>query len=420
MSSLLAGYIRPGDRILIGEAAAEPPTLVQELIKASNDVPGLTAYCGYTLGPGWDAVQAGTLNVRGFIAHGGLRDLAKRGLLDVLPWHLSSFERLLAERLLPVDVVLLQVGPRDDDGYYNLGATVDYATVAVAHARAVIVEINDAMPRTTSRRRLHTSQVTAAISTDHELVVPPTRTATAAEQAVARNIAALVPDGGRIQLGLGPLADAVVTGLGERRNLRVLSGVVGDWLVDLYESGAMADGPGTTLVSMAVGTRRLYDFLDSNPAVEFGTTRDLLSACERYRDQPLLAVNSALEVDLTGQVNAEVVDRRYVGGIGGQLDFLRAAHRTNGGAAVVALASTDPRGQSRIVQTLAGPVTSPRSDVDLVVTDHGVADLRAASMTERRERLIAIAAPRHRADLAGQHVRSCASRLKSSAPTLHS
>lgn len=400
MSPDLAQHLKPGDNVLVGQAVAEPPQLVRQLVAAAATVPDLTAYCGYTLSSGWDDVQPGTLRVRGFIAHGGLRRLAARGLLDVIPWHLSTFETNLADGRLPIDVVLLQVGPKDDDGYYNLGGTVDYVINAVAGARAVVVEVNDHMPRTRSAYRLHESQVTAAVATDAPLVGSPARAASDVERAVADHVAALVTDGGCLQVGLGPLADEIVVRLAGRRGLHVRAGVAGDWLVDLYDAGVMAEGPASSVISMAVGTRRLYDFVDDNDAVRFGPTSALVDPAGVAADGPLFAVNSAIEVDLSGQVNAEVVGGRYVGGIGGQVDFLRAARIHPEGLGIIAMASTHASGESRIVPALTGPVTTARTDIDLIVTEHGVADLRAASLAERARRLIGVAAPEHRAALA--------------------
>lgn len=402
----LADHLKPGDNVLVGQAVAEPPQLVRQLAAAATTIPELTAYCGYTLSSGWDDVQRGTLRVRGFIAHGGLRRLAARGLLDVIPWHLSSYETNLAGGHLRIDVVLLQVGPKDGEGYYNLGGTVDYVINAVPQARAVLVEVNENMPRTRSSYRLHESQVTAAVAADAPLVGSPARAANEVECRVAGYVAGLVTDGGCLQVGLGPLADEIVARLSDRRGLHVRAGVAGDWLVDLYEAGVMADGPGSSVVSMAVGTRRLYDFVDDNEAVRFGPTSDLVDPVGVAADGPLFAVNSAIEVDLSGQVNAEVVGGRYVGGIGGQVDFLRAARVHPDGLGIVAMASTHPSGESRIVADLSGPVTTARTDIDLIVTEHGVADLRATSLTERAERLVAIAAPEHRAALS-ESSRAC-------------
>lgn len=395
----LAAHIRPGDTVLIGQAVAEPPELVARLVALSARVQGLTALCGYTLSDGWRAVVPGTLEVKSFIAHGPLRSLAADGRLDVLPWHLSAVQHYLECGAVRPDVVMLQVGPPDDDGYYNLGATADYAMAAVDRARTVLVEVNSRMPRTRSAYRLPMSAVTAALSVDAELAGSPARKATAAEEAVASNVAGLIASGSCVQLGLGPLPDAVVRHLLDRRDLQVRTGVAGDWLVDLYEAGAMSPVGPSSWASMALGTRRLYDFLDGSDAVQFAPTNDLVDAAAVGSGAPLFAVNSAIEIDLSGQVNAEVVAGRYVGGIGGQVDFLRAARSSRGGLAIIAMAAAHPSGESRITTSLTGPVTALRSDVDVVVTEYGVADLRGASLRERAGRLVEVAAPEHRAAL---------------------
>jgi acyl-CoA hydrolase len=392
----LADHLRDGDTILIGQAVAEPAELVRELVDVAGDRHGMTALCGYTLSDGWHALVPGTLDVKGVVAHGGLRRLARTGLFDPLPWHLSAFQRNIEEGLLRPDVVMIQTGPADDEGFYNLGATVDYVMSAVNEVRVVLLEVNRRMPRTRSAYRLHRSQVTATIESQAELATSPARPATPTEHNVAQRVARLVPSGACIQLGLGSLADEVGRQLLGHKDLRVRSGVAGDWLADLHAAGALAEAEPAARVSMALGSRRLYDFLDDSTAVEFAPTGDLVAPVAVRRDGPLFAVNSAIEVDLSGQVNAETVAGRYVGGIGGQVDFLRATRACPGSLALIAISSTHPDGSSRIVINLSGPVTSLRSDVDVVVTEHGVADLRAGSIAERAERLAAIAAPEHR------------------------
>jgi acyl-CoA hydrolase len=393
-------HLKPGDTVLIGQATAEPPTLVRQLIVAAERVDDITAFCGYTLSDEWKAVGERGLTVKAYIAHGALRRLGKMGKLDALPWHLSSVESYITSGRLVIDVVLMQVGPKDTDGFYHLGATVDYGVVAAERARVVLVEVNPNMPRTRTSRRLHESLVTAEVQTTAELAASPARRASEVEAEVARHVAGLIPSGATVQLGASALADGVARRLHDRENLTVRSGLVGDWLVDLYDAGAMAEGPNTTVAGMVVGTRRLYDFVNENEQVWFAPTQEIVDAAEMRRCSLFAAVNSAIEVDLTGEINAEVVGGRYVGAVGGQVDFYRAARASQDGLAIVALASMHANGDSRIVTTLSGPVTSLKSDVDLVVTEWGIADLRAASMRERSERLITVAAPQHRAALA--------------------
>ena len=395
----ISGHLSPGDTVLIGQATAEPPLLVEAFIEAAQRIDGLTALCGYTLSDAWAKVRKGRPYIKTYAAHGALRALVSKGLADIVPVHYSRMEQLITERLLPVDVVLLQVAPPDADGYYGLGATVDWAAIAAETARVVLVEVNEHMPATRSARRLHCSHVTAAVATAKPLAGSPSRQPSDVETEVARHTATLVPDGATIQLGVGALADAVARALHDRRGLRVRSGLVGDWLVDLHEAGALDEARGSVVTGIALGAERLYAFLRQAPFVVFAPLAEQISSAAMAASRPFVSVNSAIEVDLLGQVNSEVVGGRYVGAVGGQVDFFRATRGSVGGLAVVALGSTSPAGASRIVTHLSGPVTSLKSDVDVVVTEWGIADLRAASMSQRVERLVAVADPRHRETL---------------------
>lgn len=397
----IAEYLRPGDTVLIGQAAAEPPTLVEKFIAAAQHIGGLTALCGYTLSDAWRTVSAGQPRVKAYVAHGPLRRLSAKGLVEVIPWHYGRFEEYIEGGHVRVDVVLLQVAPADADGYYSLGATVDYAAVAAERARVVLVEVNPNMPRTHSSRRLHESRVSASLTSSRPLPDSPARPATEAELAVARNVAAFVPSGATIQLGVGALADAIARELHGRRDLRVRSGLVGDWLVDLDEAGALDGAAGSCVTGMGLGTERLYKFLQSSPTVRMGPVGEQLAQAALAECDPYVAMNSAIEVDLQGQVNAEVVGDRYVGAVGGQAGFFRAARLARSGLAILVLAATSADGSiSRIVPVVSGPVTTLQSDVDLVITEFGPADLRGTSYRERADHLIQVAAPQHRVALA--------------------
>ena len=393
-------HLKPGDMVVVGQATAEPPDLVGRLIAAAQDVPELVAFCGYSLTDAWNEVTASGPRVRTYFAHGAFRKLGDRGLLEVLPWHLSVFESYITSGRLKPDVVLLQVAPKGEDGYFNLGPTADYVVVAAERAREVLVEVNPDMPRVRSGRQLHESLVTGVITTDAPLAGSPNRRANEVEHTLAAQVASLVPSGSTIQLGASALAHEVARELCALTDLRVRSGLVGDWLVDLYEAGAMASGPDTAVIGMAIGTRRLYNFVADNEAVWFAPTQEIVDPTAMAGCAPFVAINSAIEVDITGAINAEVVAGRYVGAVGGQVDFFRGSRFSVDGMAIVALSAVHPNGDSRIVASLQGPATSLKSDVDLVVTEFGVADLRAASLAERAEQLVAVAAPHHRRELA--------------------
>jgi acyl-CoA hydrolase len=401
MSKLnLAAYLRPGDTVVIGQAVGEPPILVEKLIDAARTVDNLTALCGYTLSDSWARVTPGRPMIKAYPAHGALRNVTPDAV-DVLPLHLSRIEDHIRSGRLAADVVLLQVGPAGDDGFYNLGALVDYAVIAAERARVVLVEVNENMPKTRSTRRLHRSQVTAEVQSSRPLATDPARPAHEVEKRVAANVASIVGDGAVIQLGASALAEAVAQQLQTRRGLRIRSGLVGDWLVGLYEAGALDERPGAVVTGMALGSKELYTFLDGSEIVEFVPMDQQVTPTATAEFSPFVSINSAVEVDLCGQLNSEIAGGRYVGAVGGQVDFFRAANRSPGGMAIVALASTSPKGTSRIVAELTGGlVTSLKSDVDVVVTEWGVADIAACSMSERREQLLRVAHPEHRAALA--------------------
>ena len=410
----IAPFLHPGDRILVGEGVAEPPELVDSLIAASEEIEALTAICGYTANDKWASVPPGRISVAGYVAHGSLRELAKAGRLDIVPAHLSQMESVILNGEVPVDVVLLQVGPKDPDGYYNLGATVDYASGAAKRARTVLVAVNANMPRTRSSRRLHESRVTAAFDVSAPLLGSPARKPDETEQRLAANVAELVRDGSTIQLGAGAFAEAIAAELLDRRRLRVRSGLVGDWLVDLYQAGAMDSAPGSCVVSMALGTDRLYRFVDGNDDIEFAPSQDLVEQAAMAPCDHFVAMNSAVEVDLLGQVNSEMVGDRYVGAVGGQVDFFRATRLSRSGAAVVALPSTTPNGESRIVAHLNGPVTTLKNDYDAVVTEWGTAHIGSRPFSARVDELIGVAHPEHREALRSSKPAQTWGRLKPS------
>jgi acyl-CoA hydrolase len=396
----IGDFLQAGDNVLIGQAVAEPPALVEKFIKAALTVDNLTALCGYTLSSAWGSATPGRPNIKTYAAHGALRKLGP-GQLDFLPMHLSRMEDHIVSGRLRVDVVLLQVGPADEDGYHDLGVTVDYGVVAAEQARVVLVEVNENMPRTRSARRLHRSRITASLNSSRPLAGSPTRPASEVEVRVAANVAALIGDGAVIGLGASALAEAIAEELRSRRGLRVRSGLVGDWLAGLHEAGALDSRPGSVVIGMALGSEKLYEFLDGTDVVEFAPIGEQTGPTATAEFSPYFSVNSAVEVDLFGQLNSELAGDRYVGAVGGQVDYFRATHTSEGGLAIVALASTSPSGESRIVPSFPhGMVTSLKSDVDVVVTEWGTADIRACSMRERIGRLASIAHPDHRETLA--------------------
>lgn len=390
----LSDCLRPGDRVLVGQALGEPVGLVADLFALAPRLEPLQVFCGFSLNPAWQGEVPAGLSLSTYCGMGTVRQLVAKGRARVLPSSHSQLSALIASRLLPVDVVLLQVSPADAQGYHSVGPAMDYAWEAAQQARVVVVEVNHRLPATRGSGRLHGHRVVVARETDAPLLELPSEPLSEVQQQVARQVAQRVPDGATVQLGIGGLAAAVAGALGQRRGLKIRSGMVGDWMLDLQAQGALDTAtPDACLASLAVGSQALYDSLSLDGQLGFALPAQLTVV---VAGSPLMAINSGIEVDLRGQVNAEYLGERYVGAVGGQTDYFRAARRSHGGLAIVALpASSGREALSRIVAR-CGHVTSAQSDVDLVVTEHGVADLRATTLPERRERIASVADPRVR------------------------
>ncbi|WP_418320881.1 acetyl-CoA hydrolase/transferase family protein [Piscinibacter sakaiensis] len=393
-TSRLSDCLRAGDHIVIGQATAEPVGLVAELFELAPRIGTIEAFCGLSLNPAWEADVPDALQVSTYCGLGTVRHLVACGRARVMPCSLSQLSSLIASRRLQADVVLLQVAPADADGYHSLGCTLDYVWDAVQAARVVAVEVNPNLPVTRGGARLHSSRVIVARESDTPLLESPPEVPGEVQRQIARRVAQLVPDGATVQLGIGGLAVAIAHALKGHRKLKIRSGMVGDWFAELLDSGAIdTESPEACLASLAVGSRSLYQSLSRDGILGFAAPSQLVVP---IAGSPLMAINSAIEVDLSGQVNAEILGQRYVGAVGGQTDYFRAARRSDGGLAIVALpASTAGDAKSRIVARCTH-VTSPQSDVDIIVTEHGVADIRATTLHERKLMLAELAHARHR------------------------
>lgn len=409
LAERLAALIHPGDTLWWGQATAEPLTLTRALVSERRAIARggrLAVFVGIDSSGTLAPEHADTLDFFGYAAGGAHRRLARAGVLDILPVHYSHLPGLIRGGALAADVVLLQVSPPDAQGRHSLGQMQEYLPAALERGRVVIGEIHPEVPWT------HGGQTLAAA--DFDLLIegeqPPPELARTepgpVEQAVAARVAGLIEDGATLQLGIGNLPEAVLAALRGHRDLGLHSGAVPEGVVRLAEAGVLTNARkridrGVAIGGILLGGRALRRWAHRNAAFELRPTDythhpEVLAASHR-----LAAINSAIEVDLTGQVNAEVAAGVYVGAVGGAMDFLRGAARSPGGLPIVALPST-ARGASRIVATLSGPVSTPRADAGLVVTEHGVADLRGQTLSRRVRRLIDIAAPEYRAGLERQ------------------
>jgi acyl-CoA hydrolase len=400
----LRQLLRAGDRIVFGQACGEPTTLVEALIEQGQHIGGLSAFIATSFSGLFTPETAASFRLSSMGAIGALRSMTKAGALDVIPVHVSQVGPLITAGVIPCDVAMIQVSPADANGNHSCGLISDYVRAAVDKARVVIAEVNEAVPFT------HGETIPAsAIDVVVKVARAPVEVAPAkigeADEAIARHCANYIGDGSVIQTGVGAVPDAVLRLLHDRKDLGVHSGMLGDGLVDLFEAGVITNArkeidKGVTINGALIGTKRLYDFCDNNPAIRMTPTSYTHDAAVLGQLSRLVTLNSALEVDLTGQVNAEQTGAAYMGGTGGQVDFVRAGARSPGGAALMVLAATAKGGTiSKIVPALNGPVTTARTEVDVVVTEFGAAELKGQTLAERTRRLIAIAHPDFREEL---------------------
>lgn len=400
----LRQFLKPGDHVVFGQACGEPTTLVEALIEQGRDIPGLSAFIATSFSGLFTPESTASFRLRSMGAIGALRSMTKANALDVIPVHVSQVAPLIAAGVMPCDVAMIQVSPADADGNHSCGLISDYVRAAVDKARVVIAEVNEAVPFTHGET-IPASAIDVAVMVDRMPVEVAPAKVSETDEAIARHCAEFIGDGSVIQTGVGAVPDAILRLLYDRKDLGVHSGMLGDGLVDLIEAGVVTNArkeidPGVTINGALIGTRRLYQFCDHNPAVRMTPTSYTHDAGVLGRLSRLVTLNSALEVDLTGQVNAEQSGSAYLGGTGGQVDFVRAGARSPGGASLMVLAATAKGGSiSKIVPALSGPVTTARSEVDVVVTEFGAAQLKGQTLAERARRLVAIAHPDFREEL---------------------
>ena len=401
----LAAAIRPGDAVVWGQACGEPQTVTEAIVAQRAALGGIKVFMGASFSQTVLPEHADHLQISGLGGVGTGRRLTKAGVMAVRPLHISQVGPCIEQGIIGCDVAVVQVSRPNARGEYSYGLTADYIQAAVAKARTVIAESNDQVPFSHGSGVLTAADIDFIVETSRPPLEVGSAPITDLERAVARHIEAFIPDGATLQVGLGAIPDAVVAAIGNRRDLGVHSGMIGDSVVDLMERGVVTNArkpidQGVTISGTLIGTRRLYAFADNNPAIglrppSYTHSQDVLA-----RLPALISLNSAVEVDLTGQVNAEEAGGEHVGAVGGQVDYVRGAVSSPGGHSFIALPASAQKGTvSRIVARLSGPVTTARSDVDVVVTEFGAAQLRGRSLPERARALIAIAAPQFRETL---------------------
>jgi len=401
--------VQSGMRVYIHPGCAEPETLVDALIRRAPFVQDVEIVHMMTMGRADYVAPEMTSHFRhnAVFIGGNVREAINEGRADYTPVYLSEIEELFESGAMPLDVALIEVSPPDAHGFCSFGVGVDTTLTAAKCARYVVAQVNDQMPRTYGDSFIHVNQIDAVVESSRPLCAMVKHEITEMHTAIAHNVAGLIEDGSVLQTGIGGIPDAVLPFLMDRKDLGIHSELVSDGVIPLIESGIITGArknfkPRKIILGFAIGSKKLFDFVDNNPIFEFHPTAYTNDPAFIARNDKMVAINSALQIDLTGQVCSDSIGTRFYSGIGGQVDFLRGASRSKGGKPIIALSSTAKNGSiSRIVPTLttgAGVVTS-RGLIRYVVTEYGVAYLHGKSIRERAKALIEISHPKFREEL---------------------
>ena len=394
--------IKSGDRVVVGHATGEPVYLTDALTANAESYEnveiihmvamGKSGYCQ----PGMEK----HFRHNAFFLGGSTRAACAEGRADMIPIYFSKEPHYLRTRGKP-DVTLVMVTPPDKHGYCSLGISVDYTMEAVKQAKTVIAQVNKYMPYTYGNTVVHVSKITDFIEHDEPLIELPPPPITDVEKGIGRNCAQLVNDGDCLQLGIGAIPDAVLLFLKDKKDLGIHSEMISDGVLELIEAGVITNKkktlhPGKCVMTFMMGTKRLYDYVDRNPGIEFYPVDYVNDPLVIAQNDNMVSINSCVQVDLMGQVVSTSVGHKQISGVGGQVDFVRGATMSKNGRSIMAMPSTAAKGKvSKIVPVLdeGAAVTTSRYDVQYVITEYGIADLRQATLRERAVRLIRIAHP---------------------------
>jgi len=402
--------IRSGDHVWIHAGCNNPEELVRAMVARAGELQDVEVTHLMTFGCADYALPRyeKSFRHRSLFTGANVRHAVNEGRADFVPVHLSEIPRLITSGALAVDVALIQISPPDEHGFCSYGVGVECTKAAAERARTVIALVNRRMPRSLGDSFIHVSRLGSVVEVDRPVVeLPPAGEVGAVARAIGGHVAELIENGATLQMGIGEIPDAVLLFLKDKRDLGVHTEMFSDGVVDLFESGVV-NGEAKTLhrgkiiASFVLGSRKSFDFLDNNPFVEFHPSDYVNDPFVISQNEKMVAINSALAVDLTGQVCADSLGRDIYSGFGGQLDFIRGAARAKRGKPIIALPSTARGGRvSRIVDVLAegSGVVTTRADVHYVVTEHGIAWLHGKSLRERAQELIAVAHPDFREEL---------------------
>ncbi len=402
-------HIQSNSRLYIGGGAGVPVELTQGLTEKAPDLQNveLTHILTFAKAPYVAPEYGNSFRVNALFIGANVRKAVADGRADFTPVFLSEIPRLFRNGTLPIDAALISVSPPDEHGFCSFGVEVGTTKPAAESAGIIIAEVNQQMPRTHGDSFIHVSRLHHIIETNYPIPESPQGGSSDDHLKIGEYIAEMIPDGATLQMGIGSIPDAVLRCLGNHKDLGIHTELFSDGVIDMVENGVITCAkksfhPGKIVAGFLFGTKKLYDFIDNNPLIEMHPTDYVNDPFNIAQNDKMIAINAALQIDLTGQVCADSIGTRFYSGVGGQLDFIRGAARSKGGLPIIACLSTARGGTlSRIVPTLnegAGVVTT-RNDVHYVVTEHGVVNLFGKSVRQRAQALIQIAEPKFREEL---------------------
>lgn len=400
--------VKSGDRVFFQGAAMTPNTLIDALCERYNELSNVEIIQIHTEGSAKYALEPykSAFRINSCFVGGNIRDAVNFSNGNYIPIFLSEIHLLFRRNILPLDVAIVQVSPPDKHGYCSLGTSVDVALPAVQTAKKVIAQINPMVPRTHGDGIIHINDICYAVEVNTPIHTSEICEISRIEESIGKNVAGLIEDGATLQMGIGNIPNAVLNNLYNHRRLGIHTEMFSDGILPLLEKGVITGEDkevktGKIVTSFAVGSQKLYDFIDDNPLIHFKEAAYTNDTAIIRKNPKVTAINSAIEIDLTGQVCADTIGIRQYSGVGGQMDFIRGASLSNGGKPIFAMSSVTPKGISKITPYLkeGAGVTTTRAHVHYVVTEYGVVNLFGKNLKERAKALISIAHPDFREKL---------------------
>lgn len=402
------GLIKSGDRVYIHSAAATPQALVKAMVGRADELKGVEIYHLHTEGDAsyTNIEYKDSFHLNALFLAPNARAAVADGRADFIPSFLSEVPIMFRRGRIPLDVVLIQVSPPDKHGYCSLGVSIEATLAAMEVSHTIIAQVNPQMPRTHGDGQIHISQISSYCVYDEPISEYNPHTLTDIELQIGQHVAGIIEDGATLQMGIGAIPEAVLKYLGNHKDLGVHTEMFSDGILPLVEKGIITGKhkvthPGFIVTGFLLGTRKLYDFVDDNPMVRVKDIEYVNDSSVIRKNPKVTSINSAIEIDITGQVCADSIGTRIYSGVGGQMDFIRGASLSEGGKPIIAMSTRTKKGVSKIVPFLkqgAGVVTT-RAHVHYIATEYGIVDLYAQSLRERAKRLIEISHPDDREEL---------------------